>query len=326
MARNFLTKTPVPAHLLITRDSLNFDGHKVKLNSDFFNDLEIVDEVKFRQAINQYLDKKTNDNHRLIISISPEIYFEKSFISSLGNEIEIDSFIKMIPFNSKAYREYPEDNGSTLFVTNKHLLTVLTDVFESHQISVISILPQIIAKKFADNITLLKKNSLLPIANYHRFQPQIKLNFKVNRTAMLIGVFCLLLAIMISMLIFQNRQKSPPAKSVAPTTIPTKVVFSPTPAVITQSTTNVRIILNNLNLDKSATQLRDDLNLAGFGNITSFQSPTNTNSNQVIVTFSVRYPQALKDKILPEVRKLSRNLIIKDSNDLLVDVEIIIGQ
>ena len=325
MARNILNKTPAPAHLLVTRDSLNFDNHKIKLPSEFFNDLEITNETKFRQVINQFLDKNSSDNHRLIISLSLEIYYEKSFTSSLGNEIEVDSFVRMIPFNSKAYREYPEGDGSTLIVTNKQILTVLVDICESRKINVVSLLPQFIEKRLGNDLALLKKNSLLPIANVHRFQSQIKLNFKINRTILLVSIFCLLLAIMITMLLFQNRQNPQPTTS-QPTSTPTRVVASPTPAVITASTTNVRIILNNLNLEKSANQLRDDLNLAGFGNITSFQSPTNTSSNQVIVTFSVRYPQALKDKLLPEVKKLSRNLIIKDSNDLLVDAEIIIGQ
>ena len=325
MARNILNKTPAPAHLLVTRDSLNFDNHKIKLSSEFFNDLEITNETKFRQVINQFLDKNTSDNHRLIISPSSDIYYEKTFISSLGNEIEVDSFIKMIPFNSKAYREYPEGDGSTLIVTNKQILTVLVDICESRKINVVSLLPQFIEKKLGNDLTLLKKNSLLPIANVHRFQPQIKLNFRINRTILLVSIFCLLLVIMIAMLLFQNHQ-NPQSTTSQPTSTPTQAVASPTLAVISASTTNVRIILNNLNLEKSANQLRDDLNLAGFGNITSFQSPTNTSSNLVIVTFSVRYPQTLKDKLLPEVKKLSRNLIIKDSNDLLVDVEIIIGQ
>jgi hypothetical protein len=337
MARNILEKiiktvvkkTPAPARLFVSRDYLEYKDldttYKLKFTPDLIFDLEIVDETKFRMAITDFFDNIRLQNHQLIIVLSSEIYFEKIFNSQLGNETEIDEFIKMIPFSSKIFREYPKESNSSLVVANKAFINSLQSAIESNHIDVLSILPLFAEETNMLDYNLLRKNSLVLPSRHRRFSPQFKINFSQNRTSILMAIFFILFLVLVFMIISSRHLRltnSDQTKAL----IPTQIIPSPTPSIITAQSANIEITINNFKLEKAATLLKNRLTDAGFSNIVSKKAVKSNLSTKVLVTYSSRVPSVLKNKILPELRKMSRNIVIKDSNDISVDVQIIIGQ
>ncbi|MCX6726464.1 MAG: hypothetical protein NTY75_01460 [Candidatus Shapirobacteria bacterium] len=329
-SKNLLKKAPLPAVLTVTQNGLRYyDGQtdvKHKFTPELIADLEIVDEAKFNQEIAAFINKNQFINRRVIIVLTSDIYYEKKFESKLGNEVEIDKFVQMIPFISKVSHEYSQETGSAIIVANKPFINNLVNTIKNHKLTVISVIPKSIYDQFITDLKQLNKNSLIMTNNPKRFVPQIKLKIPVNRTSILIGIFGTMLLILIIMVVSSRPQPERNNSLLKMIVIPTKTAVSPTPSVITITSAKIGITINNNRLTTKATLLRDRLGQIGFTNVTSTQTPTNTNSNRIIVSFNPRVSQDIKDKINAEVRRIFQNIIIKDSNDLSVDIQILIGQ
>jgi hypothetical protein len=328
MAGSILKKTPKPARLLVARDSLEYQDDqatiKLKLDQSLFSDLEIVDEIKFREYISDFLKRNHLSNRRIIIVFSSDVYFEKKFDSKIGNELEADKFIQMIPFKTKTFHEYQQESGCVLVVVNKSIINNLISSLENNQVNVISVVPQFIETHSSD-ISFLKKNNLIELGHTKHFSSQFKFKISANRPHILVGIFCLLMLVLIYMIVLSQTRR-PAVLERTSSILPTQIITSQTPTPTVSSPAQIKIILNNFKLEKAANQLRDRLLVLGFSDVTSSRSQTSLNSNKIVVTFNIRFPAESKDNILADIRKISRDITIKDSNDIKTGVEIIIGQ
>lgn len=320
-----------PHHLDYSDSSLT---SKIKFTPDVVDHLEIIDSSKLDQQIVSFITKNQLGQQKLIIILTPEVYFEKR-LSDPGDDLNIRNFIDKIPFDDVFYKIIPDKSDFRLVAFNQDYIKTVKNFFEANGFEIILTLSKFDLDQagFNPDIKTLKSANLLATTHLPKtikdFNP-VKLfshfNFaslkkidlrKLNRTAVLVSFFSLLLIVLVVLIIvqkpFSSSQPTPPNISPTPTAVPTSIPLTPETAVI-------KITYKSARLTGSVNNLKNQLAKDGFKNVTVQQDSTLGTSQKTYLNFSAAFPDDLKEKITQVSNKYLINSLVQVKDNLGVDV------
>jgi hypothetical protein len=348
-------KKTKPAFLVLDKDFISyydeFASLTLELPEDTVQDLEVINKGKLFEIIRSFIENNQLTPKKALMVLSPSLFFEKSFKDLADVETQTAMFLENVPFENISSRLMVDGDESKLLVTNIDFFTPIKNVFESEGFTVNLVLPYLALKKlkfdikkifdtktlkeFNQKLKLLKQNNLVTGASESEPKKRIKrfivkiFKIKNKRLAILLSVFLMLVLILIALVVFNNTLSKfrPEQSQVLEKNLPL-TPSSQNNVVVSAKTlenTTIKILYNDDRL-KIAKIFKGQLTQQGFKNITLENENIQSNTSKTFVVFSLKFPKALKEKIVAEVNKTFIDVTIQDSNEIQSDVLITVGQ
>jgi hypothetical protein len=348
-------KKTKPAFIVLDKDFISyydeFASLTLELPEDIVQDLEVINKGKLFETIRAFIENNQLTPKKALMVLSPSLFFEKSFKDMVDIETQTAMFLENVPFENISSRLMVYENESKLLATNIDFFTPIKNVFESEGFTVNLVLPYLALKKlkfdikkvfetktnkeFNQKLKLLKKNNLLTEISGSEPKKRIKsfivkiFKIKNKRLAFLLSVFLMLVFILVVLVVsnntlskFQLEQSQVLEKNLPLTASSQNSAVVP---VKTLENTTIKISYNDDRL-KIAKMFKDQLTQQGFKNISLENENIQSNTSKTFVVFSLKFPKALKEKIVTEVNKTFIDVTIQDSNEIQSDVLITVGQ
>ncbi|MCL4384262.1 hypothetical protein M1116_02320 [Patescibacteria group bacterium] len=349
MARNLLKFSPKIAVLVVQKNGLGYYDDSRELNFKFpagaVVDQEIVDPLQFTATLQQFIHDHHLEPHTLLLVLDKSYCFSKIFTAAPAAEA-VNEFLANIPFSSLSSLLAPVDNRTYLLAVNKDLYETIKNVFHQSKFKITLVLPSLALE--TANLTIKKqltphalkeisqKQKILKTFNFlgsrspsYSFSAAFKRlqNHSSRNLFILLPVFLFLVIILGGLLWLRSHPSVRLVRSgitnIHP--IPTKAV-TPTIRPYSLESTTIKIITAANRPSKNADKLKDNLASLGFKNVVLSSTTAPNTSAKTILSFSLRYPADLKDKITSSTNKLFIDTIIQDDNNLAADVVITVGQ
>ena len=224
----------------------------IPLSSDLTSDLEVVDREKFIKYIEQFLQANTVPVGSVTFLLAPEQLFEQD-LSVAQKDIDIlaQKFIDTVPFETIASKRISVGGKLRLVTANQDIIDVLKKAFEKKGFIVVAFVPYTIiqatvpelVQSIEPNIIFSKLDSfrqynlIVDIIRPTTFEK--KTGLKGRRDMILLGVFGVLMAVLL-ILVMSTYVFAPKPKIVLPPgPIPTRALVFPTQKVSSQSSQQI---------------------------------------------------------------------------------------
>lgn len=344
---------------LLYVDKVGFDFYleSAKGNARFqftpnaVKDLEVINTDILRNQIKTFTESGKIPPVDIIIIIAPSLIFQKDLqIANPSDEpAAVQKFIDTVPFDRVSSKVYKLGITTRVIATNKDLYNVISDAFEKKGSTTIAILPvhslpkelQMangsnvdVARLVIARIDSLKHNGMdLPqhILEINQAPKDTRkfTSIKLNRQSIiLIGVFIGLGVILVILLVITTRPQTPNLQ-------PTPIVFTPSPTIpqtleVSSLSATLTIdeleikITNRSSTPSQGTILKDQLESAGFKNITLVQQPPLATQSSQLILPSV-LSEEVRIQLINEAEKLINNLSVTTADLDTKVAELIIG-
>ncbi|OGH23527.1 MAG: hypothetical protein A2698_00680 [Candidatus Levybacteria bacterium RIFCSPHIGHO2_01_FULL_42_15] len=189
----------------------------LKFPPDVVSDQEIVDLENFSKLFWEFFQQHQVTPSHILILLSTGLTFEKEFpdtLSSIDVDKDIKEFIDTVPFDEIVSNIYKLNKKEKVVAINKKLCDEILSILGKLQFQVIAFVPESIAhevvSELANNLDLsvllsnadyLKQYSLLKTENTEMYKTTGKKKTEKKRLIFLGGVFFILLAILMVLLI-----------------------------------------------------------------------------------------------------------------------------
>lgn len=276
---------------------------------------------------------------------------------------EVDQFVEHVPYENVVSKTFPLKTGLRVCAVNQDLFATVQRGFEKMNFTVEAVFPGMVlgaglsAKPVMDSVlanTALQKASALKqydLKSQEAFSPTPKKEEQVDevqealenskeppktdkkRLAVMLGVLGILLVVLVIVTI-QSMQPPPrasqqPALANQPTVMPpmaTATLVQVTEAVQPEQLQNISIqIISSTETNATAQTLRTALNTYKFKAVT-LQNQSSVVSASTVVSFPSTVPQAVRNRILDEVRKVKSAITVQEHEQGANDIRIIVGK
>ncbi|MEK7127136.1 MAG: LytR C-terminal domain-containing protein [Patescibacteria group bacterium] len=283
-----MNKQTAQAILYLERNRLQYypSGAETPLELLFdqvmVSDLEVKKTDLLNDHIRIFIDQNKINPGSFITLLSEDICLVKVFSEGTGEtrKDEIRKFLDLAPFENLRSKTYPFEKGFKLYAVNRDYYEIVEAAFEKFGFRAEATVPlsmlgtDISDKNIFKNLNLAKQYSLSGQQNLSGMnEKQKEFVGKNKRFIVMLGVFCVLILVLLSMIIFVLKPFEAKSKAIKTIVAPQQItVVIPTPPVVTEGTINPREvkveILNGSPVVGQAGQMREIFLSLGFKEIT----------------------------------------------------------
>ncbi len=330
----------------------------IKFSSEMVQDMEIINEEKIQEAINNLFEKeKISPAHNLVI-LGDSLIFSKTLTEKTPDkqELEIKEYLKNVPFEKISSKNIKGPKESRLLAANKDFFNKICSFFIAKQHTISAVTYQsLFTKELSTESTLNSTQAKSLLAWVDSIKPTDNFNeqYEISRSdseqsliiettkkkstlPVLLPVFAVLIIVMVALYLSQqNQQKTYVAKAenkarILPTFTPTPKL-EPTAVIGTQEAKlkdsdyaiSIRI-LNGSGIVGQAEKTKKILIDAGFNNISTGNASTGT-QEKTLVVFSQSLTEQVKSIIMAGLKQTYTDINSQETQESQYQVIITVG-
>lgn len=306
-------------------------------------DLGNIDKLSLVSYLQTWIETNKIHPSQIIVIASQDVLFEKEFEEeNEDTETKINQFLDKIPVDELISRGFKGDKKITIVATAKEFYDSIIEILENNGFEVKNFIPEFLLTPIFKTTELnqttgplyikkfnhLKSNSLSlnpKGVNYSRYHfVRKESNVTQKYLPILLLFFVILSGVLFVILIFQKNLQNQAPKSLTYTKSP-KIAQKNTP-IASSEASMVSPLKIRLTYYKTATSeakiMQEKLEKGMFKKITP--DPTLIKSIFPSVTFSKKVAVDIRDPLLKIIKTVKPEITIKETDDFLFDVTIIL--
>lgn len=231
-----MAQTKRPLIIYFERQRLYLIGSSLQketiwdIPQDLLSDLEVLKPTDFENFIKARLLEAKIEPVQAAFILSEAVYFEKD-IPPEQSQLAHD-FLDNVPFEHLATATFTLEKSTRIIATNQELLGSIQSAFSAAGFMIIAIVPSFLLTQFGvdlkqgfdsqkvgglfSHFEALKAYSLFPqqeiIPQQGNTVSQTPKKSGSNRVILLVGIFAVLIAILIALIVVQGNQNTPPLR------------------------------------------------------------------------------------------------------------------
>lgn len=343
----------------INQNSISFFWDKIKSPITFnfptgsVGDLEVRKPEVLANAFREFLEQIKLLPSQIYLIISSDQVFESEFPAKDADEakIEIETFLKSVPFEHVANRVYVWGKGCKVAAINRELFETLQSVLESQENVVLAVTPAGVlmeylkqgfninsAKQLLSKVDLIRQNSFIYQEEVKEEESQKGSDPRKNKKLLtMLIIFGLLLAFL-GVLAFRMMEENKELRSrkLPPSTVtvaPPAAAPQATPPIQTvaeiQSATTSAAVYKNLKVEVInstgtvglAANTKNRLIQLGFENVVTSNGST-LNSAKQLVGFGPTVSEPTRKSVISDFSKLFGEILVQELTSPTVDIAI----